>query len=150
MKIFARLSSRMFAKIVVPGGNGGTVKIETVVAEVGVIVIVMVIVGTKIVVEVIGIVVEVIVTAVTETEMIGTAVEEGIGIGEADVTIAAAGMIVMVAGVITVTAIGAVRTNTFCRFQSLNSGKIHSHATRHTSLNLARSVFRNSCVVKIR
>jgi len=130
MKIIARLSLRMFAKIVVPGGNGGTVKIETVVAEVGVIVIVMEIVAKKIVVEVIGIVVEVIVTAVTETEMIGTAVGEGIGIEEVDVTIAAAGMIVMVADV--VTAIVAVRTNiTFCRLQSLNSGKIHSHATRH-------------------
>jgi len=100
---------------VVPGVGAGIVKIETVIVEVGVIVIVVT-VEIKIVVEVIGIAVEVIgivveeiVTVVAEKEMIRTVVEEGIGIGEADATIAAAGMIEIVGGVMT--AIVAVKLN---------------------------------------
>jgi len=118
---------------VVPGVNAEIVKIETVNVEVGVIVIVMETVETKIAVEVIGIVVVAIAIGVTKTEMIGTVVEEGIEIGEADEMIAVAEMIEIADGVMTVTAIvvvPVVRTNnTVCRFQSLNYGKIHPHAT---------------------
>jgi len=76
----------MFLKIV-PDADAGVVKI----VEVGVIVIVMETVEIETVVEVIGIV-------VAETEMIGTVVEEGIGTGEADVTIVAAEMIEIAGG----------------------------------------------------